>query len=245
MHTTNSAIQYNLNLDDLLPCYTDFSLLRKLVQVVPGIKVTIFMPVSSRDWGEEKNNILKHAAWCEQVAALPIENFELSFHGWQHHLADKTPEFKYLSREDAKDMLSRCEEAFTRMGLSYRRGFRPPVWEMSEGTARALEEMDYLYVSDSPRFYEMHKDIKIPRIFANDDIGAGQQYGEVRPFLSSGILPDVAKYRIQRGHLVSDLRNNLTLHTLPNILRAIRSLGDKVEFKFLSEIAEAWVLNST
>jgi predicted deacetylase len=235
----SDMVTYNLNLDDLLPRYNDFSLLRRLVREVPRIKVTIFMPISSRDQGEGRNNILKHQGWCRSLVSLLGKNFELSFHGWQHHLANKMPEFKYLTKSDAKELLLRCEDAFDQMGLPYKRGFRPPVWEMSKGTEEALEELGYLYLSDSPRFYEMHKDIRIPRIFSNDDVGAGQEYAEVKPFLGKGILPDPSKYRIQRGHLVSDLRNNLTSKTLSNVLRTIRSLGE-VRFSFLSEIAAEW-----
>lgn len=239
MSTTDQCIQYNLNLDDLLPRYTDFSVLYKVLRVVPDIKVTVFMPISSRDWGQGKNYILDHPYWCRKVASLPSKNFEFSCHGWEHHLRDKTPEFKCLSQADATVLLEQCERAFARAGIPFVKGFRPPCWEMSEGTERALENLGYLYLSDSPRFYEEHKDIKIPRIFSNDDIGQGRTYAEVKPFVGSGILPDPGRYCIQRGHLVSDLRNNLTAINLQRVINTVRSLRS-VEFKFLSEIAQEW-----
>lgn len=238
----HAAIQYNLNLDDLLPRLTDFSLLYRLVDAFPAIKVTVFVPISSRDWGDGENDIMKHPAWCRKVAELPRENFELSCHGWCHHLEDKMPEFKHLSHADATALLIRCEWAFSQMELPYVRGFRPPCWEMSSDTVRALEDLRYLYVSDSPRFYEAHGSVRIPRIFANSDVGANEKYAEVKPFLNRGILPDPQQYCIQRGHLVSRLHNNLTLRNFQNVVRTVESLGD-VEFKFLSEIAGEWQSN--
>jgi hypothetical protein len=106
---------------------------------------------------------------------------------------------------------------------------------MSQGTARALEELNYLYLSDNPELYEAHKDIGIPRLFPNSDIGENEKYHLVEPF--KHLLLDSRKYYLHRGHLVSLCRNNLSKSTLNNIVRTVKSFGE-VEFKFLSEIAE-------
>lgn len=234
--TTLRPVKYNLNFDDLLPCYTDFTLLERLVQLFPEIKVTIFMPINSRVWGNK--NILDYPRWCQKIAQLPSKNFEIAPHGYYHHLNDRvrTPEFKYLSKKEAANLLLRCEEAFKRAGIKFIRGFRPPRWEMSKGTEQALEKLGYLFLSDSPRFYEEHQNIKIPRIFANSDIKENEEHiYEVKPYRH--LLLDLREFYIHRGHLVSHCDNNLTKDTFDNIVRTVMSF-ENIEFKFLSEIAE-------
>jgi len=238
MSIMSGAIRrYNLSLDDLLPCYRDFALLEDLTQILPEIRITVFMPVDSRDRGEGKNNILDHPEWCQEVAQLPAENFEFSVHGYYHHHDDAagTPEFKHLTQSGAIELLLKCEEAFGKAGIRCTKGFRPPRWEMSRGTAQALEELDYLYLSDNPEFYEAHRGIEIPRLFPNSDIRENEEYHLVKPF--KRLLLDSRRYYLHRGHLVSLCRNNLTQDTFDNIVRTVRSF-EKVEFKFLSEIAE-------
>ena len=68
---TPDPVVYNLNFDDLLPSYKEFSLLEGLVRLVPDIKITIFLPVNSRDWGDGVNNIAQFPEWCRKVAGLP------------------------------------------------------------------------------------------------------------------------------------------------------------------------------
>lgn len=233
----NTPVRYNLNFDDLLPCYHNFKLLEKLVRLFPEIKITIFMPINSRDWGDNKNNILDHPKWCRKVAKLPSENFEIALHGYYHHLndEDKTPAFKYLSKEEVIELLLKCEEAFKKAGIRYTKGFRPPRWEISKGTEQALGELGYLYLSDSPRFYEEHKDIEILQIFSNSDIKENEE--RVMYKACKNVLLDSRKYYIHRGHLVGRLENTLTKANFDNIVRIIRSF-ENVEFKFLSEIAQ-------
>ena len=90
-------------------------------------------------------------------------------------------------------------------------------------------------MSDHPKFFELHKEIGIPRIFSNSDIRENQEYMDVKPY--QHIIPDARKLYIHRGHLVSRCANNLTLDNFANIVKTIRSFPS-VEFKFLSEIAE-------
>lgn len=227
--------RYNLSLDDLLPCYQDFALLEKLIWSLPRIKVTVFVPVNSRDRGEGKNNILDYPEWCQRVAQLPAGNLEFAIHGYCHHDAAGTPEFRNLSQGEATRLLLQCEAAFRKAGIRCSKGFRPPRWEMSQGTARALEELGYLYLSDNPELYEAHQDIKIPRLFPNSDIRENEEYHLVKPF--KRLLLDSRRYYLHRGHLVSRCRNNLTQDTFDNIVRTVESFS-KVEFRFLSEIAE-------
>lgn len=231
---TPNLVRYNLNFDDLLPCYSDFTLLERLVQLFPEIKITIFMPINNRDWGNK--NILDYPKWCRKIAQLPSANFEIALHGYYHCLNDRveTPEFKYLLKEEAIDLLLRCEDAFKRARIKFIRGFRPPRWEMSKGTEQALEELDYLFLSDSPRFYEEHQDIRVPRIFPNSDIKDNEEYIEVKPY--KHLLLDSREFYIHRGHLVSHADNNLTKDTFDNVVKTIVSFSN-VKFKFLSEIA--------
>lgn len=229
---------YNLNLDDLLPCYTNFVLLEKLLDHFPQIKITIFMPINSNSrYGPLSNNIFDHPNWCQKIASLPRDNFEFAIHGFYHNLNDylQTPEFKYLSKKQAKNRLLKCQAALKKMGIKFTKGFRPPRWEMSRGTEHALEELGYLYLSDTPRFFNKHKNIKIPRIFPNSDIQDNHHHCEIRPYQK--LLLNPQQFYIHRGHFVSGCDNNLTEQTFNNIIKTIKSFK-KVRFKFLSEIAQ-------
>lgn len=234
MKTTARRVKYNLNLDDLLPGNSGLVLLKRLVKSFPKIKITIFVPISSR---EAKNTyILDQPQWCKEIAHLPPKNFEIGVHGYYHHLNDwrKTPEFKYLSKKEATTLLLKCEQVFKKAGIKFIRGFRPPRWEMSKGTEQALEELGYLFLADTPRFYQEHQDIKIPRIFVNSDIKENEEHDEIKTY--KDLLLEPQKFCIQRGHLVGYCDNNLTKATFDNIVKIIRSFN-KVEFKFLSELA--------
>jgi len=75
-----------LNFDNLLPCYTDFTLLEKLVQAFPKIKITIFMPINSNSkYSSITNNIFDHPEWCKKISQLPPDNFEITVHGYYHN----------------------------------------------------------------------------------------------------------------------------------------------------------------
>lgn len=241
--TTSKVVKYNLNFDDLLPCDTDLTILERLVQLFPKIKITIFMSINSR-LGRNAN-ILNYPEWCQKVAQLPKKNFEIAVHGYYHHLNDwkKTPEFKYLPKKEAMTLLLKCEQAFKKAGIRFIRGFRPPRWEMSRGTEKALEELNYLFLSDTPRFYKEHQDIKIPRIFVNSDIKENEEHIEIKSY--KHLLMNPKDFYIHRGHLVGCCDNYLTKDTFDNIVKTINSFG-KVEFKFLSEIAnENFSLHAT
>lgn len=234
LRTGAKTVKYNLNFDDLVPGNSSLVLLKKLVRLFPQIKITLFVPINSRE--AKDTDLFDHPDWCRQIARLPRKNFEIGVHGYFHHLDDwhKTPEFKYLSEKEAEALLLRCEQAFAKMGLKFIKGFRPPRWEISEGTQKALEKRHYLFLADTPRFYAEHQSIKIPRLFVNSDIRENADHDEIRSYQS--LLPDPEEFCFQRGHLLSYCDNSLTPETFANIVRTIKSLP-KVEFKFLSEIA--------
>lgn len=228
-------VKYNLNFDDLVPHYSDITLLERLVEIFPKIKITIFMSANSRVGRD--CNILNNPEFCQRIAQLPKNNFEIGFHGYYHHLNDwaRTPEFKYLSKKEATDILRKCERVFKKAGIEFIRGFRPPRFELSKGTQEALEDLNYLFLSDLPKYYEEHKDIKIPRVFANSDIVENEEYIFYKQYRH--LLLDTRKYYIHRGHLVGNCDNYLTQESFNNIIKTINNFK-KVKFMFLSEIAD-------
>ncbi|OGM21222.1 hypothetical protein A2955_04005 [Candidatus Woesebacteria bacterium RIFCSPLOWO2_01_FULL_37_19] len=229
----SNIVKYNLNFDDLLPKYSNLALLKKLVGKFPNIKITMFMSINSRLARDA--NIFDYPAWCEEIKNLPKKNFEIGIHGYYHHINDwhNTPEFKYLSKRQARDLLLACERALKKSGIKFVRGFRPPRWELSKGTEKALEELNYSFLSDSPKFYQEHLNIRIPRIFPNSDIEENLDYGDYVPYRD--ILLDPQEYYIHRGHLFDYCDNNLTPETFDNIVKTIKSFR-KVKFVFLSEM---------
>lgn len=226
---------YNLNLDDLLPSFTDFSKLMRLIRLFPGIRITVFIPINSRCWGENRNDIRKHKRWCRTVRGLPSQNVEFAVHGFYHDGLGKQPEFLALLKKEAIERLLACERALTEVGIPYVKGFRPPQWRMSEGTALALKELNYLFLADAPGYLPVHEDIGIPRIFMNADIRIGKWSFVARK--DRHLLPDPDKLYLHRGHFVSRHSNNLNNDdNFRNIVKRIRSV--KPEFVFMSELAK-------
>lgn len=225
---------YNLSLDDLIPFYDNFSLLYRLIKTFPEIKINIFIPIQARSYRGMKN-ILDYPAWCTKVRGLPKENVEFGLHGWFHHLSDSTPEFANLSKEEANQLLKRCEDALEKVGIPFKQGFRPPGWIMSRGSYEACEELEYIYIADNAYCYPYfeYREIKVPRIFINRDLA---YEGMIRPFYQSVLyFPDRARYCLQYGHFISRAKNNFKLGNFYKIVRTIKSLS-QVSFKFLSEI---------
>lgn len=227
-------VLYNLTLDDLIPRFHDFMALERLTKAIPGIKITVFMPANSSAWGAGRNDILKHQGWCKSVAALPDKNFEFMPHGYYHNgPGTKRPEFANLSVAEAQDRLVMTEGALTEAGLTYVKGFRPPGWELSQGTIEALGELGYLFLADDWGVNGDLPSLSMLRILSNADIRVGPAVTRMPELI--GILPDFRQLYLDRAHSVSLCANNL-VPNLPRLISKVRQLQD-VHFVFLSELA--------
>lgn len=235
-------VKYNLNFDDLLPDFRNFYLLAKLVRVFPEIKINIALPIASRDLSNN-NNIFDYPQWLVVVRQLSrSKNFEFSPHGYYHTTVingKEVPEFKFVTKEQGRSLILKCERALNQAGIKFVRGFRPPRWEISQTGIEALISLGYLYLSDTPRFYDQHFNLKMPRIFSNSDIRHNEDYIDITLYRHL-LSPDPARYYIQRGHISPVSDNYLTSRTTDNIIRTVKLLQSfkQVEFRFLSEIAQ-------
>ena len=236
MQQSNSEpILYNLSLDDFIPAFTDFVLLRELIRRCPNIKLTLFVSMNSI---VRKNSDLRaNPQWCSLVRALPSKNIELAYHGYKHHLEDvkKTPEFALLNEDESVELLQLCERTADDVGLSFTKGFRPPRWRVSKGCTKALEKQNYLYLAGHPFYIDDYEGTYLPLVFPNSDI----YYNTAQKsflFYNKGKIPDITKYYLHRGHCISKCKNNLTPKAVNKILQTIQSLAPARAI-FLSELA--------
>lgn len=102
---------YNLSLEDITPMFRYFEYFYDLIEKVPEIKVTLFVPINKMDY-PGNNSLLKNPDWCKELEGLPKKNFEICPHGYHHTVKGKVPEFYYLDYKKANKILSMCEKAF-------------------------------------------------------------------------------------------------------------------------------------
>jgi len=233
--SNSEPILYNLSLDDFIPAFTNFALLRELVRKCPNIKMTLFVSINTAV--AKGNDLHDNPQWCSQVRALPTKNVELAYHGYKHHLVDAKmiPEFSLLSEEQSMELLQLCERTADEVGLSFTKGFRPPRWIISKGCVKALEKQNYLYLAGHPFYIDDYEETDLPLIFPNSDIYYNTDQKSFL-FYNKGKIPDITKYYLHRGHCVSKLKNNLTPIIVNKILQTIHSLAP-ARFVFLSELA--------
>jgi predicted deacetylase len=235
---------YNLNLDDVTPIFRYFDYFYELVERVPEIKVTMFVPINKMDY-PGNNDLLKNPDWCKELEKLPKKNFEISPHGYYHTTRGRVPEFYYLDYDKANRTMKMCENAFKDMGITFVKGFRPPMWRLSRATVDVLKDRGYLYLADTPRNlqYQEIRKVSIPRIYSNDDIYSGMNSDEIRGY--EKLLPDRNRFLLQRGHIISRAYNNLfdrqgeiVYKKGENYFRLLKTISGlkNPEFKFLSEL---------
>ena len=122
------------DVDDLHEGHDRMDLLLRLKDANPAFKVTAFAPpaLGSLDYWE----------------SLP-DWIEIAVHGWHHggHGCPDPREAQHWTYEQAMDVLLAVPDRFVK-------GFKAPGWQISDGTYRALVEIDY-WVAD--QHYNDHR----------------------------------------------------------------------------------------
>lgn len=232
---------FNLSLDDFMPGYDDFGFLINLVNKFPEIKIDLFTSTHSTHLPSAISHMSVNRKWCDSVFDLVElqghggQNFRLNLHGAFHTLPNQMPEFLNLTKSEALEKLNLCMETFTNTGLPFYKAFRPPMWQINSAVVRALEELEFDYLSDAPGYAHLYSDIKIPRVFSNVDIYSLAAETYVEPFKQYMFNPST--HYLMRGHCVSKCTNNLTKQNYQRIVNAIQRIGSGIKFVFLQELA--------
>jgi hypothetical protein len=115
----------------------------------PGFKVSLFtVPIDTEsDWGaytvrnEYLKEIKKNLSWIQIIP-----------HGL-YHLRN---EFLTTTYDEFKEVIKKIDEAFSKDGLPYEKGFCAPHWRWTEGVVKALDEAGWWGAID-PRQTRMLK----------------------------------------------------------------------------------------
>lgn len=114
------------------------SQIEKLVKLFPSIKLTMFTTPLYND-----NNMAYWNDWCNKVRSyIESDNLRLAIHGLYH----TNEEFKFKSKENARDAIEKAESIFNKANLPFIKVFRGPHWGISSGTYEALIDLNYKYV---------------------------------------------------------------------------------------------------
>lgn len=160
-------MKVNISIDDVSPhpkssvrvidrCY-------ELIHLYPSMKFSLFVPIAY--WRTVKPGtttlrplmIDEFPEFCDYLAKLPKDNFEICYHGLYHGIPGKSDndEFQSLSRDDA---LCKFEKMFDTVSRTSLHGimkpiFRPPAWRMSAESIKAAKEIGIEILALSPKEY--------------------------------------------------------------------------------------------
>ena len=156
----------NISIDDVSPhpqsstkvldrCYD-------LIAEFSDIKFTLFVPVAywrTRDKACTSKPLFinEHPEFCQIIKNLPVDNFEIGYHGFFHGIPglSNNDEFQYLTYEQA---IKKFNDIFHLVKLSdlnevFKPIFRPPAWRMSPAAIQAAEDLGIDVLALSPQEY--------------------------------------------------------------------------------------------
>jgi hypothetical protein len=163
----------NISIDDVTPhprssdrvieqCY-------QILSRVPDAKFTLFVPTAY--WRTIPNppdsvcdrplRLSESPSFCERIASLPSDIFEVGFHGHHHGIPGKSnnDELRYPDRDDAERIFNQmdAEVEMTVMGGVFKRILRPPAWRLSPGAFdAAVGRFDLLALHPGPVYLDVY-----------------------------------------------------------------------------------------
>ena len=157
----SKTYKINISIDDVSPhpqsgigvldrCY-------ELINTFPKIKFTLFIPMYYTRKNQQSYPISEYPNFCDTIKQLPVENFEIGYHGYYHGILGKSnnDEFQYLNYHQAIDKFKNIQEERDKAGLNkiFKPIFRPPAWRMSSEAIRAAKDCGIEILALSPKDY--------------------------------------------------------------------------------------------
>ena len=157
----------NISIDDISPHpRSSTGVLDRCFEVIeefPEAKFTLFIPMSY--WRtikpgtqtEKPFQLDMFPDFCKKIRELPVENFEIGFHGFHHGIpgVSDNDEMKSLSEDNAKKLFSAMFDICKKADLFDRFSpiLRPPAWRMSPDCFKVAEEFGIEILALSPKQY--------------------------------------------------------------------------------------------
>jgi len=157
----------NISIDDVSPHPKSSTKVLEqcfyLINKYPNIKFSLFVPVSY--WrtvrpGIATSNPLQinlFPDFCKEIGDLPVENFEICYHGFYHGIPGKSDndEFQYLNYEDASERFLKMFKVakLAKLDTVFKSVFRPPAWRMSPDAIKAARDLGIKVLALSPDEY--------------------------------------------------------------------------------------------
>ena len=138
----------NISIDDMCPhpqssvkvldmCYD-------ILENFPNVKFSLFIPMSYTRYKEKSYPINEYKNFCSILKSLPLESFELGWHGYYHGILNQSnnDEFRYLSYPEACDVLDKMFMMAKVSGVYdlFSPVLRPPAFWMSPQSIKACED---------------------------------------------------------------------------------------------------------
>ena len=234
----------NISIDDVSPHPLSSTAVLEtcnyLIDYFPNIKFTLFVPVAY--WRTMPGNIEtrteeplaldKFPDFCETLRNLPIENFEIGYHGLYHGIPGKSnnDEFQYLTKKEAFEKFSLMNKIIKSCDLSkvFKPIFRPPAWRMSPDAIEVAAEVGIEILALSQKEYAKQTyqeyDEKFEKVV----------YYNVNPPLDP--LEVYEKTEIVY-HACEWDQNYLDKEKAKDLKEFLEPLGEEIEFCFIENLA--------
>ena len=231
----------NISIDDVSPHpMSSTKVLKncfKLIEKFPSIKFSLFVPISY--WRTVKPGIATNQplqinlfpGFCDEIRALPDDNFEICYHGFYHGIPGESDndEFMSLNYDQSIDRFNAMFKVVEMSGLNdkFKMIFRPPAWRMSSDSIRAARDVGIKVLALSPKEYAKKtyggiENIKNDVVYYN----CNPPFDKLRLYEKTEIVYHACEW--DRNYLNSDLTKQLS--------DFIKENKGNIEFGFMEEM---------
>lgn len=158
----------NISIDDVSPHPSSSTLVLKqcfeILKYFNDVKFTLFIPMAYwRTIGETATSaplaISQFSDFCDELKALPKENFELAYHGFYHGIPGKSnnDEFQSIDYDNALYVIEMMKMEAYKAGIfdDFKRILRPPAWRMCPAAFEAAVDCGFSLFALSPDDYAL------------------------------------------------------------------------------------------
>jgi hypothetical protein len=163
----------NVSIDDVTPHpHSSIRVVEKCFRIldrVPSAKFTLFVPTAywrtipspPQSMCSAPLRLSENLDFCEQLARLPQESFEIGFHGHHHGIPGKSnnDELKSVSFDEARRIYSLMMHEVVSAGMNdyFKMILRPPAWRLSKEAFDAADGVfDLLALNPDPAYESVY-----------------------------------------------------------------------------------------
>jgi len=228
----------NISIDDITPHpLSSTKVLQRCEEMIEefnDIKFTLFIPVAywrTQSHATEKPLLISnHIDFCNEISALPKENYEIAYHGYYHGIPFRSnnDEFQHLDYEEAVEIFLKMFNVVKKLGLRERFSpiFRPPAWRMSPEAIRAAKATGIEILALSPKAY------------AKETYKGGEE--EFENVIYYNVNPPFEPLELYEQteivyHACEWDKNYLDKNKTKNLINFLKPNRDKIDFCFMKD----------